>query len=329
MTRRGFTLVELLVVVAIIAALVALLLSAVQVAREAARRVQCANHLRQIALAIQSYAEVNQERLPPAGGRLFRSNGQRMRFGEDELPSSGTFGWRVFLLPYLEEQSVFDKFDFNVSLVSEANADGVDTILSVFQCPSTPRYPRAYAWWGPKLAGGNVRSRRVTGAFDYSISFDPIGQAWQHVAFEGWKLRYGQTPDSEQMLLDGRWAVAEQYGSARMKWVTDGLSKTTALFERAFTPNWINFGGGRDEYNFDLPYKSWAESGQYGNATYFHINKSNHAGFGGRFALHPDGVNNAKLDGSVGFLSKETALNVLVAIDTRAGGETVESVDHR
>src|SRR4051812_17623314 len=93
--RRAFTLVELLVVIAIIGILVALLLPAIQAAREAARRSQCQNHLKNIGLAIQNY-HTAKNRFPKG----FVSTGS----GAIEA-----WAWSVFLLPYLEEQAIFDQ----------------------------------------------------------------------------------------------------------------------------------------------------------------------------------------------------------------------------
>src|SRR5437667_3568664 len=91
---RGFTLVELLVVIAIIGVLVSLLLPAVQAAREAARRAQCSNNLKQLSLALHNY-ENTHNTLPPAG------------------IDSNQMSWTVLLLPFFEQQALYDQFNFN------------------------------------------------------------------------------------------------------------------------------------------------------------------------------------------------------------------------
>src|SRR5262245_32594766 len=99
-TRRGFTLVELLVVIAIIGILVALLLPAIQAAREAARRTQCATNMKNLGLALINYSDVY-KRLPPATPFRF-----------SKTPSNGAGGtWVVKIWPYIEEQALYDKFD--------------------------------------------------------------------------------------------------------------------------------------------------------------------------------------------------------------------------
>ena len=100
--RRGFTLVELLVVIAIIGILIGLLLPAVQSAREAARRMQCTNNLKQYGLALQNYADANQGKFPYGNGVFLGL--QRTSGG----PAST--GAQIFLLPYMEQQALYDEF---------------------------------------------------------------------------------------------------------------------------------------------------------------------------------------------------------------------------
>ena len=100
--RRGFTLVELLVVIAIIAILIALLLPAVQAAREAARRIQCTNNIKQIALAFHNYAD-SHKRFPP--GATPGAPGQAIHGGPGN-------SWWVTVLPYIEQSGIYDLIDF-------------------------------------------------------------------------------------------------------------------------------------------------------------------------------------------------------------------------
>jgi prepilin-type N-terminal cleavage/methylation domain-containing protein/prepilin-type processing-associated H-X9-DG protein len=133
--RRGFTLVELLVVIAVIAILIALLLPAVQSAREAARRLSCSNNVRQLALAIQNY-ESNQRMLPPSGlvapkqleygGRSYEVFDQR---------SGQMLSWIVLVLPYMEEQSLYDQFDFRLSVLDQ-RLEPQATMVPALLCPS-------------------------------------------------------------------------------------------------------------------------------------------------------------------------------------------------
>jgi prepilin-type N-terminal cleavage/methylation domain-containing protein len=138
--RGAFTLVELLVVIAIIGILVAMLLPAVQSAREAARRMECANNIRQLALAMHNY-HTGHRSFPPGGiTKLPLSNCLL-----NGVPSTdGGAGWAIFLLPYLEDQNRYDRYDFKKSFAPtrwETTAGNFAVQFAPnrkFQCPSDP-----------------------------------------------------------------------------------------------------------------------------------------------------------------------------------------------
>jgi len=118
LTRR---LVEVLTVLAIVGILVALLLPAIRSSPEAARRVQCANNLKQIALALQNY-EVVYHSLPPA--HTVDTDGKPLH------------SWRTLILPYLEQKSLYERIDLSKPWNDPANKEAYETELSVYQCPS-------------------------------------------------------------------------------------------------------------------------------------------------------------------------------------------------
>lgn len=125
--RRGFTLVELLVVIAIIGVLVALLLPAVQAAREAARRSQCQNNLKQIALALLNYHDTHGHFPGGAPCRVSSASGCSLKPGPN---------WVVSMLPYMEMQNLSDQFDLTVTLTHSNNADVVKQVVPALMCPS-------------------------------------------------------------------------------------------------------------------------------------------------------------------------------------------------
>ena len=126
----GFTLVELLVVIAIIGILIGMLLPAVQAVREAARRTQCANNLKQIGLALHNHHDTQQEF--PIGTVEWRPFP-----GTDR--SKRQLAWSAFLLPFLELQNVHDQLDLKQAFDAADNQVGAATVLSVYLCPSSVR----------------------------------------------------------------------------------------------------------------------------------------------------------------------------------------------
>lgn len=125
--RAGFTLVELLVVLAIIGILIGLLLPAVQSVREASRRMQCQNNLRQIGLALHNYH---------AAFRKFPPGGIEVR---PEFADGKQFAWSAFLLPFLEQSAVYVLIDFDRPFDDPVNDEAAASVIETFLCPSTSR----------------------------------------------------------------------------------------------------------------------------------------------------------------------------------------------
>ncbi len=157
-SRRGFTLIELLVVIAIVGVLISLLLPAAQAAREAARRIQCTSNLKQIALAALNY-ESSLGALPPSA---ILDRDERI-FLEAPYPVvdhrlGKQFSWVVSLLPYLEQQNIYDQFDRTVN-VYEQEKNPQSQFISSLMCPSDNAYSRYFVdeelTQGKQFAKGN------------------------------------------------------------------------------------------------------------------------------------------------------------------------------
>ena len=200
--RRAFTLVELLVVIAIIGILIALLLPAVQAAREAARRMQCTNHLKQIGLALHVSRQLTSV-LPFACGY--------------NVAQTGT--WVSFILPQLEQQAVFDMIDFNVRLSDLRQQAGGDHADPTLVCPSDPavvqpdlRGPRLRRFAAESAAGAGAVVSGVDGP-DASRTVAPYcplpktgSTSPDSYCCQGWN--YGSTaPDDNSVGMFGRYPI--------------------------------------------------------------------------------------------------------------------------
>jgi prepilin-type N-terminal cleavage/methylation domain-containing protein len=148
--KKGFTLIELLVVIAIIAILIALLLPAVQQAREAARRSQCKNNLKQLGLALHNYHDVNNA-LPPG-------------YIEGLVPGNNGFGWNQHILSYFDQGPLFDKFNANIPLNIAPNNLQAAAVLTQVRCPSDV---------GPEQDSNNGAGTRIDsmGTSNYPANF--------------------------------------------------------------------------------------------------------------------------------------------------------------
>jgi len=147
---RGFTLVELLVVISIIGVLLALLLPAIQATRETARRTVCANNLRQIGIGMLAHHNAQQHFPVGLTDRVTAAN-----------PTGRQLAWSIFLLPFIEERSAWQSFNLKLSYANAANLPSTTQIVPTYLCPSTARF------------GAN----RIGGLTGTQPSHEPIGSA--------------------------------------------------------------------------------------------------------------------------------------------------------
>jgi len=295
---RGFTLVELLVVIAIIAVLIGLLLPAVQSAREAARRSQCANNLKQIGLAVQNYAEAR-TKLPPGAEHVTQKTNTNID-GRD-----GNWGatWVVIVLPFMEQQTLSETYDRS-QLARSGNASSGNnlvtrSILPALACPSHPP----------------VTSR-------LNQDFDGFAKGTYAANMGAGRMK--NDADSRSAALRGPLSVALQAGVSYRE-VTDGLSKTVLAGEIVAVDNGGDDRGawgwctgpafsGRGYGNVVLMPNSTqaldASPYSWNNTSDPIFNRrSNPDGTGTDSGVaargyHPGGVMSVDLDGSTGFISE-------------------------
>ena len=206
---NGFTLVELLVVIAIIGVLVALLLPAVQAAREAARRTQCLNNIKQLGLALQNYH--SKHKTFPHGAKFVDGRPPDAEFNHYE-------NWVITTLPFMEQQALYDSFDLTVPVSSDINRIPRGTALELMRCPSDVGHETPFASHdareGDNWARGNYGANASLGF--YSIN---------------WGGRKAAGPNAPWWLSPWTGGVMGANVSRSIKEIEDGTSQTILLGE--------------------------------------------------------------------------------------------------
>lgn len=340
--RLAFTLVELLVVIAIIGVLVALLLPAVQAAREAARRMQCGNNIRQLALGVHNHHD-SMGTLPPI------------------LGFTRGWGWIPNMLPYIEQKPLYDKLNFNTNTSCISQRAAHDANIKPLQCPSDPSAGKLLTDRGIPTStcndgsgvlnngtgGANIVTTRPSnylGSFgDGFITGDTLNYTIGATAANTYGCGgcsqtsaggtvgancpqpgtgFGGGPNHR-----GMWNYLNNSAHIKFKDVTDGLSNTVLLGEisiiaSGFDMVWFtatgNVNGTSLPINFNVQPSLAAKS-------FFCPGCSMGAPWRGRGfqSHHPNGANFAMCDGSIRFIEQGINQKTYNALGSRAGGEVI------
>jgi len=335
----GFTLIELLVVIAIIAVLVSLLLPAVQQAREAARRTQCKNNLKQIGLAFHNYHDVYNgfpigiSYIQGPNQPFFNNPSQAVAYDDPNVHV-----WTEGLLPYLDQVNVYNLINFSAPIISPMNLTAAGAtapyaistynnqaatanVIPAFICPSTPR-----------------NSNLVTVDFGATLNYGLLGAG---MLLKGGAMDYPATSSCDDAVATASGETAnrglisdEQYTG--IKHCTDGTSNTSLVAERAGAPT---------VYRKGKPISGTLTSGgvwadPFVGANYFRgslydgtltgasaarkcaLNCTNER-LGGGYAFHAGSVTFLLADGSVRSVSENTDTGVIGRIISFAGGNVV------
>jgi len=264
--RRGFTLIELLVVISIIAVLAALILPGINAARETARRTQCMSQMRNVSLALQTYATNNGGNLPFLVTYPTATNMGTVQIDTDNNATTPGLGasWAVQLLPYLEAQTLFDRLTIGAAPLAGADSPTqlALTNLQVYTCPDDPNSDAngtlsfvanaGYTtgdFWGGSLAGHIPGVGAPTSSYDFS--------------FDGYQAGGATSEDVEVFRGTGMFLAENPNGAIKsaLDRVPDGATHTILLSENLQATAWAS--PNIEDVAFVVPFEAGSEAGDF------------------------------------------------------------------
>ncbi len=326
--EQGFTLVELLVVIAIIGILIGMLLPAVQQVREAARRIQCGNQLRQISLAMLNYESANGHFPPGIQSRQVEGTPTEAQAGAMMTKFKG-FGWGAIILPFIEQNAIHQQLsDASSGLTNPtwvvAGVNIGQQTISTYICPSCPMaiegevrpevegHKSNYVGvMGPKWTENDLGDINDISRFELvktgplNSNLEKLNAQFPGILFFNSEITFGQIPDGssntflvgerdgQQLENDYTRAASVWCGPNKAHWLNAVLAPTTA--DPTYT---LNSAAGT----------FWTQWVPFSSS-------------------HPGGANFGRADGSVTFVPTEVDGRTFESMGTRNGGEVVNSLD--
>lgn len=301
--RRGFTLIELLVVIAIIAVLIALLLPAVQQAREAARRTQCKNNMKQLGLALHNY-ESSVTKFPPSSTSPVGKGVWNYPGTGPTDPNIHLHSFASLILPYVDNASLYNALNYNVSALDPANRTAASTVLQFYKCPSFAGMPYST---DTHYTGAPINSTSMALRNYVAMGAKSVLGLSGAVPAEG--IMYPRSATGFRDIIDGTSntiMLAETRDQGAPVWI-DGSAAAVAARWLAGPPT---YAGNSTSINYK-PYFVGYPANMAIDQYY------------GPSSQHTGGAHHLLADGAVRFISENIDVNTYDALVSKSGSEVV------